>query len=81
MVYRCFLDDSKDKGQKRIMVSAGFFANKDDWGTFRLGWRKVLGAHELEYFKSSEYYSLTGQFSRFGQKNIPSPKDAKPPNK
>ena len=65
MVYHCFLDDSKDKEQTRLMASAGFFANKHDWGNFRLGWTRVLRAHGLEYFKSREYYSLN-----WGRKGI-----------
>ena len=65
MVYHCFLDDSKDKHQKKLMVSAGFFGRKEDWDGLRLAWKSVLKSHGIDYFKSSEYYRLDGQFERF----------------
>jgi len=71
MVYHSFLDDSKDKGAQRIMVSAGFYAGKDDWESFRIDWNKVLGTHGLEYFKSSECHSVNGQFLGFRKSGKP----------
>ncbi len=72
MVYNCFLDDSKDHDQTKVMVSAGFFGTKEDWGSLRLSWQKILNNHNMEYFKSSEYYHLKGQFEQF--KKHPKPK-------
>ena len=74
MVYHCFLDDSKDQNQSKLMVSAGFFGTKEEWGGLRVAWKKVLKAHGLEYFKSSEYYSLTKQFAQFKTDEYPKPK-------
>ena len=65
MVYYSFLDDSKDKGAQRIMVSAGFYAGREDWELFRIDWKKVLNAHKLDYFKSSECHCVNGQFQHF----------------
>lgn len=73
MIYNCFLDDSKDKNQTKLMVSAGFFGTKDDWGDLRARWSGVLKRHGLDYFKSSEYYSLTGQFKEFRTNKYPPP--------
>jgi hypothetical protein len=73
MLYRSFLDDSKDKSQSKLMVSAGFFANRNHWGSLRLAWNKVLRSHGLKYFKSSEYYRLNGEFSKFRSALYPSP--------
>jgi hypothetical protein len=65
MVYHCFLDDSKDKGAHRVMVSAGFYAGRDKWESFRIDWKKVLNKHNLSYFKSSECHSVSGEFAQF----------------
>lgn len=74
MVYQCHLDDSKDQNQTILMVSAGFFGTKDDWGSLRVTWKRVLRNHGIEYFKSSEYYSLTGEFAKFRTDDYPKPK-------
>jgi hypothetical protein len=74
MVYDCFLDDSKDKDQTRLMVSAGFFGTKEDWGSLRVAWKKVLKKHDIDYFKSREQYWLEGQFAKFKTDAYPTPK-------
>jgi len=74
MVYHCFLDDSKDRHQTKLMVSAGFFGTKDDWSNLRAGWARILRKHGIEYFKSSEYYRLSGQFSKFKSGEYPPPR-------
>lgn len=74
MIFTCFLDDSKDRTQTRLMVSAGFFGAKDDWKSLRIAWKRVLRKHGMDYFKSSEYYRLEGQFARFRTNAFPPPK-------
>jgi Protein of unknown function (DUF3800) len=75
MVFHCFLDDSKDQNQSKLMVAAGFFGNQDDWKSLRIAWSGALKKHGLEYFKSSEYNHLNGQFDRFRKDpNYPKPK-------
>jgi hypothetical protein len=75
MVYHCFLDDSKDQNQSKLMVSAGFCGNQADWTSLRVAWSGTLKKHGLEYFKSSEYNHLDGQFERFRKDpNYPKPK-------
>jgi hypothetical protein len=71
MVYFSYLDDSKDRGAQRVMVSAGFYAGKGDWEAFRLDWKRVLKSHNIDYFKSSECHSVTKQFSRFKKGSYP----------
>jgi hypothetical protein len=36
MVYLSYLDDSKDQNQKKMFVSAGFVATKEEWGKLRI---------------------------------------------
>jgi Protein of unknown function (DUF3800) len=73
MVYFSYLDDSKDQNQKKMLVSAGFFATKEEWGKLRVAWNKRLRDDGLEYFKTSEYKMLTGQFARFKTDLYPPP--------
>lgn len=73
MIYHCFLDDSKDAFQSKIVVSAGFFGTKDDWGRLRIAWDKQCKANGIGYFKSSEYNHLTDQFARFRTDAYPRP--------
>lgn len=72
-IYHCFLDDSKDKLQKELIVCAGFYGTQAQWLALSAGWRRVLRKHGLKYFKSSEYYALSGQFSRFRTSQYPAP--------
>jgi hypothetical protein len=75
MICHCFLDDSKDQNQSKLMVSAGFFAPQPDWSSFRMAWKSVLRKYGLEYFKSSEFNHLTGQFEKFRKDpSYPKPK-------
>jgi hypothetical protein len=74
MIYQSFLDDSKDPLQARLMVSAGFVGTPAEWGSLRSGWAAVLRKHDIKYFKSSEYYSLTGEFAKFRGDAYPKPK-------
>jgi Protein of unknown function (DUF3800) len=65
MLYRCFLDDSKDQTQSKILVSAGFIGDKQQWHSLRIAWKKILKRNGIDYFKTSEYKMLTGEFAKF----------------
>jgi len=65
MIYQCFLDDSKDQTQDQMVVSAGFIGTKEAWGSLRRDWSKRLREDGLDYFKTSEYKMLEGQFAKF----------------
>lgn len=73
MLYHCFLDDSKDQNQSRLLVSAGFVGTKSDWHRLRMAWKKRLAKEGLKYFKTSEYKMLDGEFSRFRTSSYPPP--------
>lgn len=61
MVFETFLDDSGHKTEK-LMVSAGFCAQRTAWLAFEQDWKKILVRHRLPYFKSSECNHVSGQF-------------------
>jgi hypothetical protein len=71
VAYECYLDDSKDGRQEIAYVCAGFYGTKKTWNRFNRAWDKQLKAEGIEYYKSSEFKSLTKQFARF--KNLPEP--------
>jgi hypothetical protein len=71
MVYQCFLDDSSDQTQSEIFVSAGFFGWVGDWNRFRVEWHDCLTNNNLNYYKTSEWKRLEGQFSQFRQYKKP----------
>jgi hypothetical protein len=73
MIYHSFLDDSHDRGAKRVMVSAGFCGTRDRWAAFRADWRQKLKEHRLCYFKSSECHSVSGQFAKLKKSGKPYP--------
>jgi|GEM_PF-1634212 hypothetical protein len=64
MVFQTFLDDSGHKA-KKLMVSAGFCANREVWADFRKDWESARLRHGLDYFKSSECNHVDGQFRKF----------------
>lgn len=73
MIYLSYLDDSKDQNQTKMLVSAGFFATKEDWGKLRITWVRRLQEDGLEYFKTSEYKMLNEQFAKFKTAAYPPP--------
>ncbi len=71
MLYECFLDDSKDGHQEFSYVCAGFYGTRTAWETFNTEWNRQLKREGIDYFKTSEFKSLTGQFKKY--KSIPKP--------
>ena len=74
MVFQCFLDDSKDQDQSKVFVSAGFLGTIEYWSDLRAAWSKCLKQFGLEYFKTSEFKMLRGQFEVLKSAAYPSPK-------
>lgn len=71
MVCKCFMDDSKDSQQLRMLVCAGWIGERSDWLDFCVRWNKRLRADDIAYFKTSEYKMLKGQFAKF--RDLPAP--------
>lgn len=65
MLFRAYIDDSADKRQKTVMVAGALVATHREWTDFSVEWKKQLRVAGLKYFRSTEYYSLTGEFARF----------------
>jgi hypothetical protein len=81
MLFRCFLDDSKDQEQSKVFSSAGFLGGKDDWIALRVLWEQCLKECGINYFKASEWKMLQGEFARFKTPAYPIPKGREAANK
>ena len=64
-VYKCFLDDSKDSKQSKMLVCAGWIGERDLWKDFCTRWNARLKQDGINYFKTSEYKMLKGEFEKF----------------
>ena len=75
-IYKCFMDDSKDSQQSTMLVCAGWIGERKEWLDFCGRWTKRLHADGLDYFKTSEYKMLRGQFERFRALQVPEGRNA-----
>jgi hypothetical protein len=65
MLYRSFIDDSADEKQEDVVTAGAVVAAHGEWEKIRRAWNKRLRADGLTYFRSTDYYSLSEQFSRY----------------
>ncbi len=75
-VYECYLDDSKDSQQSKMLVCAGWIGERNDWLNFCHRWNRRLSDDGIAYFKTSEYKMLKGQFEKFRQRPKPDGRNA-----
>jgi hypothetical protein len=59
------VDESADKGQRHIFAVAGLCWRHDKWIDLEWHWNRCLKKHGIDYFKTSEYLRLDGEFLRF----------------
>lgn len=65
MLLRVYVDDSADEKKEKAITAGAFIAPKKHWEQFTKYWRKRLQRDGLKYFRSTEYYSLRGEFERY----------------
>src|ERR1039458_9708953 len=65
MLYRAYIDDSSDGKHQVVMVAGAIVGTHQQWMKLRKKWKKRLKQDGLDYFRSSEYRSLRGQFQKF----------------
>jgi hypothetical protein len=61
----CYLDDSKDKHQEFVHVCGGFYGTSKAWDRFSKAWDKQCKEDGIDYWKTSEYRRLEGQFAKW----------------
>lgn len=65
VLYRTFIDDSADERREDVVTAGAVIATQGQWNTVRREWQKRLQRDGLRYFRSTEYYSFKGEFSRY----------------
>jgi len=75
MLIKAYIDDSADERQERVVIAGSFVGLLAQWRKFRKEWKRALAdGGGLRYFRSTEYYSLRGEFERFrDRKKFPKP--------
>src|SRR5215467_13121972 len=69
MLGTAYLDDSADPSGKTIFLVAGFFCpDGGPWKQLRREWRKILKPHDIQYYRSYDWRTLTGSFENLRQK-------------
>jgi len=59
-----YMDDSADRKQERIYVVAGFLGRTDVWFEAERHWEKRVKSTGLDYFRTNECLTLTGEFAK-----------------
>jgi hypothetical protein len=65
MLIRGYIDDSADEKHKTVAVAGAFLGNHKQWKKLVREWRARLRGEGIRYFRSTEYYSLRGEFERY----------------
>jgi hypothetical protein len=59
------IDDSADRTQQEVIISAALIGKREEWEDLRVDWRRRLDQDEIPYFKSSHCLGLWGPFSKY----------------
>ncbi len=65
MLYRGFVEDSADEKKEIAVVAGGLLASHATWTPFPGPWKARLRQDGLDYFRSSDYSALSGEFAKF----------------
>jgi hypothetical protein len=65
MLLRTYIDDSADETQEKAVVAGAYVGFYHQWNKLQTRWKARLKRDGIKYFRSSDYYSLRGEFSRF----------------
>jgi hypothetical protein len=75
MLWRAAIDDSADRNREKVIISACLIGDTAMWSALVRPWKAKLAENNLQYFKSSECGTLSGEFSAFRSvANYPKPK-------
>ena len=65
VLLKTYIDDSTDGNRERVAVAGAFMGRFGQWSSLQETWRKRLRREGIEYFHSTDYYGLSGQFFRY----------------
>jgi hypothetical protein len=63
-----YMDDSADKRREKIFVVGGFLGQSDVWFEAERHWKARVNLDGLDYFRTTEAISLTGEFEKLRMK-------------
>jgi hypothetical protein len=61
----CHMDESADKGGKKVFVVGAVIGNDVKWQWLQDEWKAVLKPEGIAYFRSNDCAAMTGQFLKF----------------
>jgi len=65
MLLRTYVDDSADETQERAVVAGAYVGFHHQWNKLYKRWKARLKKDGLDFFHTTEYYSLRGEFFKF----------------
>ncbi len=65
MLCRTYIDDSSDEQRVCAVAAGAFMGTYAQFNALQKRWRKRLKKDGLRYFRTTEYFSLRGEFDRF----------------
>ena len=63
-----YMDESADQRQERIFSVSGVLADMDLWCEFDGEWRARLKHDEVQYFRTSDYFAMEGEFRKMADR-------------
>lgn len=74
VLFRGYIDDSKDGNQEKVVVSACLIGKCDHWRDLVRPWKALLAENNLNYYKSSECGYLEVSSNNSGRANTRRPR-------
>lgn len=65
ILLKVYIDDSADEKHEKVVVAGAFLGTFKQFCDLKNSWNRRLKLDGLKYFRSTEYYSLRGEFSRY----------------
>lgn len=65
MLLKTYIDDSADQKQQEVVVAGSFIGGFGQWSRLKPKWNRTLRRENVSPFRSTEYYSLRGQFEKY----------------
>jgi hypothetical protein len=65
LVLDCRMDESVDKGEKKVFAVGAVIGHETQWAWLENEWKAILKPEGIEYFRANDCAAMTGQFLKF----------------
>ncbi len=65
LVLDCRMDESADKGHKKVFAVGAMIGHETQWKLLEEKWNSILKPHRIKYFRANDCAAMTGQFLKF----------------